>query len=195
MRFDPVTHTYTVNGKKLTSVSKWIEQFVPPFPKEKIAEAIAKRDKVNTQDVLNKWKLKGQIALDQGNWVHGSIEYYLKHDKDFTNKPVEEFKKIASGNVYHSEVIVHDDKYAGTVDLIEVIEKGKVKIHDFKTNADLYKKNGKLLGEYSHLDNTPINRYTLQLNKYKELLEKMKPVEVIELNLWHYQDKFKIIKL
>lgn len=195
MKFDPITHTYTLNGKKLTSVSRWIEQFVPPFPAEKIAEATAKRDGVNAEDVLRKWELKGQIALDQGNWVHNSIEYYLKHDREFTNEPVEAFKKVMSDNVYHSEVVVHDDEYAGTVDLIEVVGKGKVMIHDFKTNNDLYKKNGKLLGEYAHLDNTPFNKYTLQLNKYKQLLEGMKEVEVVGMSIWHYKNNFEIIWL
>ena len=53
-----------------------------------------------------------------------------------------------------------------------------------------------MLGQFKHLDNTPLNKYTLQLSKYKELIQKMKDVEVVELNLWHYVDgEFIIIKL
>jgi len=194
--FNKEAHTYHLDGKELKSVSKWIEQFVPKFDSEAVSMACAKRDNLNQQDILDKWEKKKNISVHLGNWVHESIEYYLKYDKDFTNAPVEAFKKHQTQNRYLSETIVHNDEIAGTIDLIEVIEKGKVKIHDFKTNEDLYKKKGKLLGEYKHLENSPVNKYTLQLNKYKELLQGMKDVEVLELNLWHYKDgEFKIIKL
>lgn len=194
--FDKENHEYRLNGKRLKSVSEWLEQFIPPFNALIIAEACAKKENTTAGKILEKWDLKKQISLDLGNYVHGSIEYYLKHDKDFTNEPIEAFKKLQENNTYHSEVIVHDDEVAGTIDLIEVVEKGKVKIHDFKTGNDLHKKNGKMLGEYKKLDNTPYNRYSLQLKKYKELLEKMKNVEVVEMNIWHYQDnKFEIIKI
>jgi len=194
--FNKEAHTYHLDGKELKSVSKWIEQFVPKFDSEAVSMACAKRDNLNQQDILDKWEKKKNISLHLGNWVHESIEYYLKYDKDFTNAPVEAFKKHQTQNRYLSETIVHNDEIAGTIDLIEVIEKGKVKIHDFKTNEDLYKKKGKLLGEYKHIENSPVNKYTLQLNKYKELLQGMKDVEVLELNLWHYKDgEFKIIKL
>jgi len=194
--FKKEAHTYHLDGKELKSVSKWIEQFVPKFDSEAVSMACAKRDNLNQQDILDKWEKKKNISVHLGNWVHESIEYYLKYDKDFTNAPVEAFKKHQTQNRYLSETIVHSDEIAGTIDLIEVIEKGKVKIHDFKTNEDLYKKKGKLLGAYKHLENSPVNKYTLQLNKYKELLQGMKDVEVLELNLWHYKDgEFKIIKL
>lgn len=196
MEFNETLHRYTYNGKVLQSVSSWIAQFTPDFPAELIAEKCAKKENCTPRHILNKWKLKGNIALHQGNWVHDSIQYYLKYDSKFTNEPVEAFKKLQNDNTYHSEIIVHDDELAGTIDLIEVIEKGKVKLHDFKTNGDLYKKNGKLQGQFKHLDNTPINKYTLQLSKYKELLEKMKGVEVLELNLWHYvRGEFEIINI
>lgn len=196
MEFDKLTHTYKYNGKVLKSVSSWIARFTPHFPAELIAKKCARKEKCTPKKILDKWELKGKIALHQGNWVHDSIQYYLKHDKEFTNEPIEAFKELETKNKYYSETIVHDDELAGTIDLIEVIEKGKVKLHDFKTNADLYKKNGKLKGRFKHLDNTPINKYTLQLSKYKQLLEKMKDVEVVELNLWHYvRGEFEIINI
>lgn len=196
LTFSQEDHCYELDGKELQSVSKWIDQFVPEFQVDFVAGLVAKKRGVEKEFVLDMWEFKGKIALSQGNFVHDSIHYYLKYDPDFENEPVKEFKKHQSKNKYLSEVVVHDNTNAGTIDLIEVVGRKKVILHDFKTNADLYKKHGKLLAPYNDLDNTPINKYRLQLSKYKEMLEKMKGVEVVELNLWHWaNNKFTIIKL
>ena len=118
----------------------------------------------------------------------------MTYDKDFENDPVRAFKELASDNTYYSEVVVYDDEIAGTIDLIEVLGDGKVILHDFKTNADLFKKHGKMLEPFKHLNNEPMSKYRLQLTKYKELLEKMKGVKVMGLNIWWYNNnKFEII--
>ena len=53
-----------------------------------------------------------------------------------------------------------------------------------------------MLEPYKELQNMPINKYRLQLSKYKEMLEKMKDVEVVELNLWWWNEgKFEVIKI
>lgn len=183
--FNKETHQY--NNGELKSVSSWIAQFCPEFPKELIAEKTAVKLGVDKQDVLDKWDKKRDISLHLGNWVHESIEYFLKYDKSFENEPVIHFKEVFNPNsTYYSEVIVHDDKLAGTIDLIEVVGPNKVVLHDFKTNEDLEKKNGKMLDAFSYLDYTPMNKYRLQLSKYKELITKMTGVEVVGLNIWHY---------
>jgi len=188
MIFDKENHTYTEKGKVLQPVSDWLNQFVPPFLSDKISGFVARKQGVEQEEILKMWEAKRNISLHLGNWVHESIECYLKYDKDFTNEAVEAFKKEMSENKYHSEIIVHDDELAGTIDLIEIVNKGKVAIHDFKTTGDLYKKHGKLLEPYKALDNSPINKYRLQLSKYQDLLEGMKNVEVVGLYLWHYKD-------
>lgn len=196
MHFDKENHIYTLNGKELKSVSSWIEQFVPEFNANIVSSVMSRTSEMSPEEIRAKWELKGKIAREQGNWIHDSIQYYLKYDNEFENEPVKEFKKHQTDNTYYSEMIVYDDEYAGTIDLIEVIKKGKVKLHDFKTNENLYKKKGKLKEPYKDLENTPMNKYRLQLSKYKEMLEKMKDVEVVELNIWWWDEmKFKIIKI
>jgi hypothetical protein len=182
--FNKERHEY--NNGELSSVSSWIAKFCPEFPKDLIAGKTATKLGIDKQDVLDKWEQKKDISLHLGNWVHESIEYYLKFDSEFENEPVRHFKECQTPNTYHSEVIVHNDKLAGTIDLIEVVGKNKVVLHDFKTNEDLYKKNGKMLGMFSELDYTPFNKYRIQLSKYKEMLQEMTGVEVVGLNIWHY---------
>lgn len=196
LKFDKQSHTYTLDGKRLTSVSKWISKFVPHFDQDTISKACAKKDGVTQDEILSKWEKKKNISLHLGNWVHESIEYYLTQDSTWTNQAVEAFKKHQTKNKYLSEKVVYDNENAGTIDLIEIIDEKTVKIHDFKTNEDLNKGYGKMLEPFNSLPNTPLSKYTLQLTKYKELLEKMKGVEVVELNIWHYKDgEFNIINI
>lgn len=196
LTFDHDSHTYEIDGKELMSVTNWVDQFVPEFNANIVSSVMSRKSDMSPEEIRAKWALKGKIAIEQGNFVHDSVQYYLKYDSEFENEPVREFKKHQTDNTYYSEMIVYDDKYAGTIDLIEVIEKGKVILHDFKTNEDLYKKKGKLKEPYKDLENTPINKYRLQLSKYKEMLEKMKDVEVVELNLWWWNEmRFEIIRI
>lgn len=194
--FDEISHTYTVNGKELTSVTKWVEQFVPEFNANIVSAVMSRKSEMTPEEIRAKWDLKGRIARSQGDWVHDSIQYYLKYDPEFTNEPVEAFKKHQTDNQYYSETIVYDEEFAGTIDLIEVLGDKKVKIHDFKTNENLHKKKGKLKAPYKDLDNTPLNKYRLQLSKYAQMLEKQKEVEVVELNIWWWEKmSFEIINV
>ena len=186
--FDPVEHEYHLDGRRLMPVSTWIATFTPEFPVEIVSKMVAKTEGTSQQIILDKWEMKKELAIDKGNWVHKSCEYYLKYDQEWENRPVRAFKKHETKNEYLSEVIVHDENFAGTIDLIELLGDKKVILHDYKTNEDLYKKHGKLKAPFKDLANTPINKYTLQLNKYKELLEKMKGVEVVGMNIWWWDD-------
>lgn len=189
-------HIYWLGDEKRISVSAWIKTFTPPFDKEARSQSQAEKDSVSQEYILQKWEKKKNISLYLGNWVHESIEYYLKYDKNFSNQPVEAFKKHQTNNEYLSETIVYDDTYAGTIDLIERVNDKQVILHDFKTNEDLYKGFKNLIRDFAHLENNPINKYTLQLSKYKELYEKFTGEEVIGLNIWHYKDgEFTIIPI
>lgn len=194
--FDKTNHVYTLDGKELQSVTQWVDSLTPEFNANIISAMASRKSDMSPEDIRAKWELKGKIARSQGDWVHDSIQYYLKYDPEFENEPVTAFKKHQTANTYYSEVIVYDDKFAGTIDLIEVLGDKKVILNDFKTNEDLYKKKGKLKAPYKELDNTPINKYRLQLSKYSEMLEKMKGVDVVELRIWWWnQGSFEIIKV
>jgi len=199
MLFNKDTHEYIIEQqgvkKVLRSVTDYISEFVPPFQKHAISQAIAKKEGIDVADVLAKWDKKRDLSLNLGNWVHESIEYYLKYDPTFRNQPVEAFiDNINPEHSYHSEVIVYGQNLAGTIDLIELKNDGNVALHDFKTNADLRKGYGKLLAPFDDYKNNALNKYRLQLTVYKKLLESMKNVTVDALNIWHYQDgKFDII--
>lgn len=199
--FDPISHTYIRNDIEYQSVTTWMKQFIPEFEKEKIATICANNEGVEVEEMLKRWESKGRMARDYGNAVHNAIEHYEKYGErsktPHLDQVIDEYLKVRSDNVMHSEIIVYDDDdlTAGTIDLIEVVGKGKVKLIDIKTGTGFKKAKGKLLGKFSDLPNNDISKFRLQLSKYKQMLEKMKKVKVIGLEVWQLDESFKIIEL
>ncbi len=66
MNFDKATHTYSFRGEGYTSVSEYLLQFKPEFPKERIATAMAKRDKRDKDEIIDEWETKVLLLLTTG---------------------------------------------------------------------------------------------------------------------------------
>lgn len=197
--FDERTHTYSLNGKSLESVSRYIERHKVPFPKEIIAQKTAERDGVTPEDVLKGWELQGKMARELGSAIHTAIEYYVHtglHPKNATLRAVtEKYESLYDRTKIKREIVVYDDKLAGTIDEIEIVGKKRCIVRDTKTNGDLYKKGKKMLPPYDDLTDSPIDCYTIQLNLYRRLLEHHGwTVEAMEIQ--HVLDNdIKIIKI
>ena len=79
---------------------------------------------------------------------------------------------------------MHNERFAGTADLILLNTKTeKLVLADWKTNKDLFKnfKNKKLLPPFKTLLDNPLNRYKIQLNHYKMLIEDMTDLQVEDM--------------
>jgi len=107
------------------------------------------------------------------------VEMYLKYDRypkaPYLLEVVESFKALGLGKCISERILFNDSlNLAGTLDIIELLDKDKreVALLDLKTNGELYKKKGKMLAPFNHLDNNNINKYRLQLSLYAYLLEK-----------------------
>lgn len=199
LKFNQERHTYTVDGKKLISVSGLIKDFVEPFDADKISEYVAQSRGITKQEVLKEWKDIKNQACRFGTRVHdfgeryASDKYKVKVDITFYDvyqhlgpeeklSPQEEALKnfwrdkpsyivpiLLELRMYSEEL-----EYAGTADLIFVDTRdGSLIIGDYKTNKDLFKqhKNQKLTGIFSDLPDTPYSKYEIQLSFYKILLE------------------------
>lgn len=176
--FNDTYHTYKDDkGVKYTPVSSVINKFKVPFDKN-IAVYVAKKENRTVAEVLAEWKAKGDISLVRGNYFHNSMELLLKYPLLAQNSDLEsEYKQIVAqvpkGYELNIEEIVACPKtrVAGTADLI--ITKGKQAIvFDWKSN-ELYGKKvyNNFKGILSHLEDTKINHYTIQLNIYRYLKE------------------------
>jgi len=200
LQFNKELHQYTKGGKVYTSVTQYINKFKKPFDKDYLSVMCAARDDREVEDVLKEWEMKADISKNFGNAIHESIELFIKYKQKpkhlFLKQVVDEFEELTKGLDLHAEKVIHDDELelAGTIDLIVKVGEKKVKLIDYKTNGEFtLKGKEKLLPPYDYLRANHLDTYSLQLNIYKHLLER-KGYEVVGMELWHYDNKFNIIK-
>ena len=144
IHFDEASHTYTVNGKVLPSVSEIVGRIMP-----------GQYDSI-PEYILN-------IAAEFGTEVHSMIEVYNEFDMylpaedERKNHCLDEWIKLKDGiKIKSSEMRVHyKDIYAGTFDALAEID-GKLVLMDYKTTSKVHTE---------HL--------TLQLNLYRLAYENL----------------------
>jgi len=188
-------HTYRHDNHQFgRSVTEVADSYMPPFPREAIANATAKRDKIEPKDVTDKWDLNAEISRDYGNSVHKAIEYYLTYGlapTQLTPVVIDFVRKWSPKGSISSEVAVYSKELdlCGTMDMFEDLGDKKCIIHDIKTNAELEKKTTKMMSApFDDLKATKINNYRLQLSIYKHLLELL-GWEVVGMYLWHWNGR------
>ena len=184
IEFDPIEHKYSIDGKRLTSVTEFIKTFFEPFDRDYWANYKAEEQNKTTEEILEQWKTK----RDWGSEVHGLIDNHLKgNQKD--NYPVEviealKFLELLPKGKIESEIIVHSEELglAGTIDVAIETPEG-VMLFDWKTTSNLRTENSyrQCKSPIAHLDDCNYNVYNLQLNLYKLLFEELYGKKVIEM--------------
>lgn len=198
------SHSYFLEGKKLTSITQYISKFKTPFDRERISLDYAKKHNRTQKDVLAEWDKKAKDSTDMGSFVHKMFEDYID------NKPIEtkeEYHKCKIAldiieDVFKSkrlipvstELIVYNETYAGQIDCIAKNEKGEHFILDWKTNKKIDHSNywQSMKGIFSHLDDCSINHYSIQLRAYQKMCKEydIKDCFIVHLN----DDGYEIIK-
>ena len=119
LQFDELTHTYTLDGKELISVTQLMKK-----------HGLAPDYSGVSEEVLNR-------AAERGTLIHKEIEDYCKTGEiGFTNEVAAFADYIEKSDYYihKSETTVYNDVCAGTIDLL--LEDGISKIiADIKTTA------------------------------------------------------------
>lgn len=210
--FDEKEHNYFVDGQKIGfSVTAIIDKFFVEFDsgywaKRKAMEKLTRDgvvidDKVLTQaidEILKKWEEKRRDAAEKGTWLHEKIEDFY-NEKYYEEYPIEFsfFKKFHDKypalTPYRTEWRIFDASVsiAGTVDMVYKKNNGDVFIFDWKRSTKLVDQQGKLLLKdfkygldgLSHVEDNSFNRYALQQNIYKYILESNYSVKVSSMNL------------
>lgn len=129
IKFDEATHTYTLNGKKLISVTQLMK-------KHGLAPNL---DEVPT-NLLN-------AKAERGSLIHKEIEGYIKNNEAGFTTELLNFVAYARANdieVIESELMVYNDVVAGTCDLILNKRGGEFEsdqpiIADIKTTYTLHR--------------------------------------------------------
>lgn len=153
--YDDATHTYTNEaGEVYLSGSQYAKQFEKPFDAQRIAEAMAKKANVKTEDILAMWELNAEASKTFGTSLHAALELYGKykdlsealektshiHSHPILKNAVESFyasHKEKSG--YEVFVVDHATKRVGQIDRLEILGDKHCRVTDFKTNGDIEK--------------------------------------------------------
>ncbi len=198
--FDSGSHTYTKNGKKLISVTTFINQFKNKFDSDYHSKRIAEKQGVSQEEILKLWSDKAKKSCDIGTAIHKIFEDYIdgkfcvlgneividfvdleiEHLVDFYPKSkvaiqfIKDFFVTERLIPVYTEYIVHNDNLAGQVDLICKDKEDNYYILDFKTNdkIETFSYNKKMLGVFSEINDCNFYHYSLQLSIYKKMIDK-----------------------
>lgn len=192
--YNDAYHSYyhTVLNKKLISVTQLLAKFKKPFPKEFMAAREARQCGLHKEDVLKMWEESGIIGSKTGTIVHNYLENAVKNKfmilRDETNNHLSEiinkrlsfiqweikaFLKDYDFNKtvlpIAQECVLGNDLYAGQLDFFGYSNTlNKFIILDYKTDKELTTESKyKLLKPLSHLQDTKINKYSLQVSMYQ----------------------------
>ena len=217
--FNAEEHYYMVDGTRIKhSVSQIIDVFFPEFDSEYWSRVKAKErldflgKKYNKEQldqlqkkILEEWDTKRDEAAKKGTLLHEAIEkYYNKRDvEEFPPefKFFEEFiKKYPSIKPYRTEWRVFDSSIsiAGTIDMVYEKPTGELFIFDWKRSTKLVNDIGAVIksdfeygfDELNDLSNNSYNKYCLQLNLYKYILEENYGKEISSMNLLVLHPKY-----
>jgi hypothetical protein len=209
-KYDPINHTYTINGIKLISTTELISKYVKPFDTAMISELSAKKysreghEKLgDAKAVRQYWKLLGEHAAGLGTTGHIFCKlYWLNRDiKPITQLDIN--AKKAMDAILHKFDIVEMEVPRGsskyligyTLDIIlrDKIS-GEIVIGDFKFsskfNNEQYKKlkgrNAGLLEEpFKDFRDVAYDKGSIQLEMYKKFLKEDLGINVTSSILIH----------
>jgi hypothetical protein len=198
IEFFPDPHIYTIDNVPAPSASTIVSKFFPEFDMKYWAERKAQELGMIPNEVEEMWKEKGKIARNKGTLLHEQIEkFYLGENyrkvESFTL--FEQFVKDHSNlTPYRSEWRIFDEKYhlAGTIDLLAK-NGNRFEIYDWKRSKKVVNNfdgtpittnNWQCgIGQLAHIDDTSYNRYCLQQNLYRYILEENYDIEVSKMYL------------
>tara|TARA_S200000501_G_scaffold5913_1_gene5161 strand:- start:1621 stop:2424 length:804 start_codon:yes stop_codon:yes gene_type:complete len=210
--FNNDDHEYFVNKKKISfSVSEIINNFFPKFDAEhwskikaveqlqEISEPYDDEIIKNTQnEILDSWDSKRKEASKNGLIIHETIEKFynqekidlIPHEFNYFQQFISKYPKLKP---YRTEWRIYNDELtlAGTVDMVYKKENGDFFLFDWKRSTRIVNDAGVLMlsdfkyayDELSHIADNSFNKYALQQNLYKYILENYYDKKISSMNL------------
>lgn len=193
-------HVYHVGNKNLISVTTLISRWFDKFDADNIIFNMMKSQNWETSPYFgmdaNQIKKKWDQERDLGSQMHEKIESILmKKEKELFPPEKEKEKEIAffrnflrdnSLKEYLCEYMIFskDLKVAGTIDALLIDKEGNYWLCDWKRSKDI-KKEGKRYGYGPFCDviDCNYNKYMIQLNMYRHILETNYEIKVKEMRL------------
>lgn len=210
--FDEESHKYLhpkdeTGNAEYISVTTLIERFFP-FDLKRYIERKAVEENRTEDEVLDEYLLMRDEAAEKGTYLHSQIENFLSGKKfDSDSKEFSFFldfydNEIISRNLVFSEAekIIFSDRHivAGIIDcLFKKNNSDEYVMLDWKRSKKLIIDGrprvygyGYALSELSTLDNSSYNRYCLQQNIYKYILETEYSIRISSMKLVVLHDNY-----
>lgn len=201
--FDEKSHTYAkdeTGNSEYISVTTLIERFFP-FDLSRYIERKADEENRTEEDIFDEYEEMRHEAAEKGTYLHNQIENYLKGN--IIDSDMREFTYFL--NFYNNEIKSRKLEFSEAEKIIESNTYNVAGIVDClfkKNNSDQYvmldwKRSKKLiiddrprifgygyaLSELNTLDNSSYNRYCLQQNIYKYILETEHSMKISSMKL------------
>lgn len=182
------SHQYFKEGLQYISVTtlrdSWFKKFdVEETLRKMRLKPMGKYEGMTDEDIKQLWTSKGEVAAAQGTALHKHIELYYKLepvvDTSIEYAQFLDFAQEASLVPYEIEWMVCDPetRIAGTIDFVAQNKDGTIDLYDWKRSSKVNEYTQwyghSLEPELSHIPDTTYWKYTMQLNLYKYLVEKM----------------------
>lgn len=226
--FDEPTHKYTVNGdaKGYISCTTLIGNLYEHFDPDKIIKKMRMNKKKfdsgvyagkTDEEIKAGWDANGKVASEAGTRMHLDIEHYY-NAIPVGNLQGENYEPLESPEwsmflnyqrkhgskfiPYRTEWLVwhQETKISGSIDMVYRKPDGTLAIYDWKRAKEIKSDNpfNNMLGPVSHLPDTNLWHYSIQLNIYRRILESCYNEKVTDLALviLHPNNpKFQVLKV
>ena len=214
IEFDPISHKYKFKSSpeiEPLSVTGILKKYEDEFDADKWSRIKANSLGIPQQTIKDSWEKKGRIARDKGTLCHLYLEKFYTdqlfkdipdelRDKDvwtgFQNtKPKLNQFLIDHQKIYEpiaSELIVGCKEWeiTGTIDQVfKDKNTGLIYLFDWKTNKKIDNRSKyKMKGSLKKLQACELNKYSLQLELYKRIIEKETGVEIEGTKIVHFPE-------
>jgi hypothetical protein len=191
IEFQEEGHVYTICGDRgYTSCTTWTKSFFEKFNPDAILDKMMSSPNWTTskyfgkdrQTIKDEWSANGKQAAEFGTAMHKHIELFYKGAPlpPIVSIELAYFNRFQSDHPelvpFRTEMMIYDEdiKICGSVDMLFRNEDNTLSIYDWKFSKEIqtnsYGKKG--LGPMSELNDCNTTHYSLQLNLYREILEK-----------------------
>ena len=182
------SHQYFKEGVQYISVTtlrdSWFKKFDADETLKKMrTRPMGRYEGMTDEEIKQLWASKGEVAAAQGTALHKHIELYYKLEPVVDNS-IEyaqflTFVQDSSLIPYEIEWMVCDPetRVAGTIDFVAENKDGTIDLYDWKRSSKVNEYvpfySHCLEPELSHIPDTTYWKYTMQLNLYRYIVEKM----------------------
>lgn len=192
IKFQADGHVYFIDGDRgYTSVTTWGGSHFPKFDADLVIERMMNGKNwrksqyygMTAEAIKNQWDTNGNVSRTLGTKLHDDIERTIDGQAVVNTNPEYGYflnyrdQKLTENTPYRTEWTIFDEdhKLAGSIDYAAIRPDGSIDLYDWKRSKEI-KMDG--YGEYAltpcirHIPNSNYWKYSLQLNIYRDILER-----------------------